>query len=233
MSESKKNRKSEFNSQEEALEFLVQKSQEEALKESWKKELELLPDEEEYSTPARGRSRILKIVAVAASLFFVVSFYFLFTEDHSDTYRLAEAMIHETNFIMAGDMETRGAEMESGEGREALIKKQIRDAMDEKNYAAAVKMYASIEKTGLTNEEKFTYALAIARSEHGDLGKAKKLLKVHGIKKLVSPQAMWLEALIYLKSGERKKSKKILNKLIQKSNYQSKNAKVLLQKMSD
>ena len=150
MSESNKNKKSEFESKDEAFEFLVRKSQENALKSNWKEMLDSLPDEEPLPKKKRSYSRFAQWMAVAASLILVVTSYFLFTMDHSDAYRLAEAMIHETNFIMPGDTETRGIGKEGLQPVNEEVEKKISKAMETKDYNTAVKLYASIETDGLT-----------------------------------------------------------------------------------
>ena len=234
MGESKNNKSGDFDSKEEAFEFLIQQSQNESLKEEWKKNLDSLPDVE-YTPNTKSKSVFLtRIIAVAASLLLIISSYFLFSNQQTDSLQMVDALIHQTNFVLENDLQTRDLEDVTSIENGSELQRQILAAMEIKDYEKAANLFSNFDEKELSTSYQFAYALSLSRQEDGDFDKAKNLLQyVVSKESMYHQEALWLQALLYLKTGERNKSKIVLNKLISQSNYQLNNAKTLLEGIAD
>ncbi len=235
MSESKQNKSSDFQSKDEASEYLVKKSQEKVLKDQWAKELDQLPDVPTEEVGKRRRLNIRRIAAVAACFIILLGTFYWFTQREDTLPQMAQKMIEETNFILVAASDTRGLESRTDEDFEAEFQKEISQAMEKKDYGSALGLFVSKEKRGrLTNDEKFHYALSLARVTNADNYKAIRLLDDVIIQKEnYYDEALWLQALLYLKIDDPYQSKILLNKLINTSNYQITNSTALLERIAD
>lgn len=235
MSESKRNFPSKFNSEEEAFEYLVQQSQNKALKDQWKKELDQLPDAPPENPGLRRNIFIRRFVAIAASFLVLIGSFYWFNNQEDSLQQIAGVMIEETNFVLESGSFTRGT-IEAGQDELSIeLQNEINKALEKDDYVATVGLFITKEKQSqLSNDDKFYYALSLARVESSDYYKAIRLLDdVIAQKEKYYNEALWLQALLYLKINETKNSKIILNKLINNSNYQITNTKALLKKMAD
>lgn len=235
MSESKENNNSNFNSKEEAFEYLVQQSQNQALKDQWRKELDQLPDS---PTLEKSKTRVLflkKVIGVAASLIFMFGCFFWFSQSNDTLQQMASNLIDETYFVLESDSFTRGVDESQNDNLTLELQKEINSALERKDYQQAIGLFMTKEKKSqLSLVDKFYYSLSLARIEGGDYYKAIRLLDdVTKKKDEFYDEALWLQALLYLRVNEPNQSKIILNKLINKSNYQITNTKALLQRMAN
>ena len=233
MSESIQNMFYEFQSKDEAFDFLVQQGQNKKIKDQWMKELNLLLDAPQVVKIVNRRVNLRKIVTVAAAFIILLGSFFWLTTKEDSLPKIASLMIKETNFILVSDSVTRG--LFKGGKNEKLIElqKEINTAMEKQNYEAALRMYLTKEKQSqLSLNDRFYYSLSLARAEGGDYHKAIRLLEgvINKNDKLYN-ESLWLQGLLYLKINEPNKSKIILNKLINNSNYQLSNTKALLERM--
>lgn len=235
MSESKQNLSSNFGTKEEAFEFLVQQSQNKALKEQWKKELDQLPD---APPEEKGKVKTLfnrRALALAASFILLLGSFYWFTNQNDSLQDMGYSMIEDTNFILESDSATRGL-YDNLESQMAIdLQKEINVALEKQDYEAALGLYLTKEKKSqLSIDDKFYYSLSIARLKDGDHHKAIRLLEdVIKTEDRYYNEALWLQALLYITINEPNQSKIILNKLINKSNYQITNTKALLEKMAN
>ena len=235
MSESKGNKSSNFQSKEEAFEFLVQQSQNKSIKEQWKKELDKLPDAPP-EVKRVGRILFIRRASIAAASFIIlVGSFFWYTNQNVSLQQMASVMIYETNFILESASSTRGINKNDEDALGIELQKEINVALEKEDYEASLGLYLTKEKKSqLSIDDKFYYSLSIARVEDGNYHKAIRLLEdVIGQKGKYYDEALWLQGLLYLKINEPNKSKIILNKLINISNYQFTNSKTLLNKMSN
>ncbi len=234
MSESKRNIPSNFQSEEEAFEYLIQKSQDKALKDQWKMELDQLPDapEETNGTPRKVIYR--RIMAIAASFVILLGSFYWFTNQDPTLQQMADAMITDTNFVLESGSFTRGVNDEVIDEFEIALQKEINTALEKEDYSAAIGLFLTKEKKSqLLTDDKFYFALSLARVDGSDYHKAIRLLEdVISRKESNYSEALWLQALLYIKIEEPLKSKIILNKLINNTNYQITHTKALLERMA-
>jgi len=235
MNESKQNLSQNFHSEEEAFEYLVQQSQNQVLKDKWREELEKLPD---APVEVKRNTRTVffkRASAVAASFIILFGSFYWFTNQGNSPQQMASAMIHETNFVLESASLTRGLNGEDSDELGVELQKEINKALEKEDYAASVGLFLTKEKKSqLSIDDKFYYALSLARVENEDHHKAIRLLdSVKSQKAKYYNEALWLQALLYLKINEPNKSKIILNKLINNSNYQITNTKALLERMAN
>lgn len=235
MSESKQNTSPNFKSKEEAFEFLVEQSQNKALKDQWKAELDKLPD---VQIVDKGQTKVIlikRVMAIAATFIILFGSFYWFTLQDNSPSQMADMMIKDTNFILESGSITRGNMGEVNDEVYEELRKEINSALEKENYVASIGLFFTVEKESqLTLADKFYYSLSLARVEDADYQKALSLLdEVISQKGKYYDEALWLQALLYLKTGEPQKTKIILHKLINKSNYQNTNSKALLKKMAD
>lgn len=233
MSESKRNIPSNFKSEEEAFEYLVQQSQNKALKDQWKKELDQLPDAPEEKIELGKGSNIRRFIAVAASFLVLIGSFYWYNNQEGSLQQIAGVMIEETNFVLGSASFTRGTV--ENDDLSIELQKEINKSLEKADYDAAIGLFLTKERQSqLTIDDKFYYSLSLARIENGDYYKAIRLLDdVIKQKEKYYDESLWLQALLYLKINEPNNSKIILNKLINISNYQITNTKALLKKMAD
>jgi len=236
MKDSEQNKSSNFNSKDEAFEYLVQQGQNQALKDFWKEEMDKMPEAKIKKINGGGGKAILfKIVTIAASFILIVSAYFLFNNARNDLPQMAAAMIQETNFLLESDGATRGLN-EAGDNQDVItLQKNINAALEQKDYAqSAMLLQEKQAKIELSVSDKFYYALSLARMENGDLNKALQLTnEITQTKKKYYNEALWLQALMHLRLENREQAKSTLLKLQDQSNYQSKNTNRILEKIKD
>lgn len=235
MNESKRNMPSNFQSEEEAFEYLVQQSQNKSLKELWKKELDQLPDAAPEEKKATRVHFIRRVSAIAASFILILGSFYWYTSQHQSLQQMASVMIEETNFVLDSGSLTRGIDENDGDEIDIELQKEISKALEKKDYDAAIGLFLTKEKKGrLSLDDKFYYSISLAHVENGDYYKAIRLLDdVSDQKDKYYNEALWLQGLLYLKINEPNKSKIILNKLINTSNYQITNSKALLERIAD
>jgi len=235
MSESTKNKSSDFQSKDEAFEFLVQQSQNKALKDLWKKELEQLPDAPQDVKIVNRRFNLRKLAAVAATFIILLGSFFWLTNKEDSLPKMADLMIEESNFLLDADSATRGIFDNDENEMMIALQKEIYGALEKHDYGAAMGLYMTKEKQSqLSLNDKFYYSLSLARIEDGDYHKAIRLLEdvINKNDKLYN-ESLWLQGLLYLKINEPNKSKIILNKLNNNSNYQLSNSRVLLKRIAN
>jgi len=235
MNESKRNMPSDFQSKEEAFEFLVQQSQNKSLKEQWKKELDQLPDAPPEKKRISRKLFVRRASAIAASFILLLGSFYWYTSQHESLQQMASLMITETNFVLDSGSLTRGIDENDVNELDIELQKEINTALEKEDYEASIGLFLTKErKSQLSLDDKFYYSLSLARVEKGDYYKAIRLLDdVAGQKGKYYNEALWLQGLLYLKINEPNKSKIILKKLINISNYQITNSKALLERMAD
>ena len=235
MSESKQNKPSDFQSKEEAFEYLVQQSQHQSLKDLWKKELDQLPDAPPEEKKAGKKMFVRRAIAIAASFVFLLGTFVWYTNQDDSLQQMASVMIEDTNFILESGSLTRGIDDSVMDEMDIELQKEINTALEKEDYQASIGLFVTKEKRSqLSVDDKFYYALSLARVDNGDYYKAIRLLEdVAKKKEKYYNEGLWLQGLLYLKINEPNKSKIILNKLINISNYQITNSTALLERMAD
>jgi len=235
MSEPKRNKRPNFQSEEEAFEFLIQESQNKELKDLWKSELDKLPDAPEVEDKKTKRMFFRRAIAIAASFVLLLGSFYWFSNQESSLQQMANVMLDDTNFILESSSATRGIDPEETDELNVALQKEINKALEKEDYEAAIGLFLTKEKKSqLSIEDKFFYALSLGRVDNADHHKAIRLLDdVTSQEEKYFNEALWLQALLYLKINEPYKSKIILNKLINNSNYQITNTKALLERMAD
>ena len=234
MSDSKQKLPSNFQSEDEAFEFLIQQSQNQKLKDQWKVELEQLPDAPIKKNYGASKILLRTGLSIAAILILVLGAIFMFRVNNDSLQHMAESMIQETKFILPNSSETRG--VNDGENELTVeFQKEIDKALETKDYKRSIELFARKEGiSALSNEDKFFYSLSLSRVDDNDLDKAIQMLEdVIDQKNGYYDEALWLKALLHLKNDNPNESKIVLNKLINNSNYQITNSKALLERMAD
>lgn len=235
MNKSKQNLSPNFNSEEEAFEYLVQQSQNQLLKDKWKEELDKLPDAPVEEPKSKKMVYMKRIIAIAASFVILIGSFYWFTNQGSNPQQMAAAMIHDTNFVLESGSLTRGLNEDATDELGIELQKEINKALEDEDYPASIGLFLTKEKKSqLSIDDKFYYALSLARVENEDHHKAIRMLNdVIAQNSKYFDEALWLQALLYLKINEPNQSKIILNKLINNSNYQISNTKALLERMAN
>jgi len=230
-----RNNLSNFESKDAAFEFLVQESQNHAIKEKWKKELEQLTDATNNERELEWHSNYKSVAVFVAVLFLLmISFYWLINLDNS-LEKVASKMLIETNIIAVTDSYTRGFEEEDGGNLAIELQKEINAALSDKDYNAAIGLFFTKEKQSqLTVDDKFYYSLSISQTENADFYKALRMLEdvIAKNEKFIN-ESLWLQGLLFIKIGNPIKAKIILNKLFDRSNYQMRNVESLLKMMGE
>jgi multisubunit Na+/H+ antiporter MnhF subunit len=235
MRESNKTTLSNFGSKDAAFEFLVQESQNNIIKEKWKKELDQIQDSsrkiDEIFSILNFKNIVLFLLILGLLLFSV----YRLINGNSTPQKMAHIMLLETNISTVSDSYTRGLKTLNDSNLAIELQNEINSSLTLKDYNAAIGLlYTKEQQSQLTVEDKFYYALSISQIENADYYKAIRLLEdVTSKNEKFINESLWLQGLLHLKIGNPIKSKIILTKLSNSSNYQKENTKALLKMLDD
>jgi len=224
---------SNFNSEQEAFEYLVAYSQKNELKRYFHQELQNLPRKSILDTLYEYHST-LGLITIAASFTFVVCvFYLLSTFLNPSIEQMANHMLEKTLFVSPSALKTRGTAMDQTHPSYHSLQQHISDAMQHSDYDKAIKFLNQKEKITLLNlDEKFYFAVFLSKTKNEDLQKAIQLTNtITDEKSKFYEESLWLKALIHIKLNQYNESINLLNKLINISNYQLNNSKALLEEL--
>jgi tetratricopeptide (TPR) repeat protein len=150
---------------------------------------------------------------------------------------MAEVMLKETKFVLHHSALTRGIKELETDQLDVALQREINRALEFEDFEASIGLFRTKEKqTQLSVDDKFYYSLSLGRVRNGDYYKAIRMLDdVIQQKDRFYSEALWLQALLYLKINEPAKAKIILNKLISTSNYhyQITNIRMLLERLAE
>ena len=230
-----RNNLSNFESKDAVFEFLVQESQNYAIKEQWKIELQQLTDSPLENRALNRPSKFKRVAVLFAALFLLLMSFYWFISLDTSLEMMADKMLVETNITTVSDSYTRGFE-EQNEGNLSIeLQNEINIALVQKDYNSAIGLFFTKEKQSqLSIDDKFYYALSISQIENADFYKALRLLEdVTAKNEKFINESLWLQGLLFIKVRNQIKAKIILIKLHSSSNYQNKNVQALLERMKN
>ncbi|MDF1699311.1 MAG: hypothetical protein P1U56_25890 [Saprospiraceae bacterium] len=233
-SESNSRKSSNFESPEDAFEFLIQESQNEVRKAKWRRELEGIVEQDGNRGKANYRKLILYVVGSTAIALLLFGRIHFLQKTNNTLEVLVNQMVDEIKIILVSDRVLVDSDTSGVVNFKYFLQNNIHQALRKNHFEVAYNLYVRKEtQVALSNEDKFNYALAILKKESGDRYKGIDLLgEVLLSDNELHNEALWVQSLLYLKTNQQEKAKSVLNKLINTSCYRCRSAKILLHHMS-
>ncbi|MDF1696929.1 MAG: hypothetical protein P1U56_13890 [Saprospiraceae bacterium] len=210
-----------FESEDEAMEFLIQQSKDRKLKNHFQKLFSA--SDEPIKTESKViplRSRILGITSVAAIILIGIALGFIFLNKQDNIQIVAANLVEQTSFE-APEI-SRGNETVSQN-----LDRKINDALSIKNYTSAIELLTQKEGK-MTQADSFFLAVSLFKTHDNNYSRIQALVAPSiGSKSEFLSEALWISALTYIQKGENIKAMEMLESL-QPLQYQSENVGRLL-----
>ena len=148
---------------------------------------------------------------------------------------MTNRMIEDSYFAVANDFDVRGLNDVASDRLLMDLQHEIDISLEQGDYNAAVGLFKTKEKqTQLSSEDKFYYSVALTKMEKGDYHKAIRMLNsVLEKNDNFKDESLWLLGLLYIKTGDKGSTKFVFQELLEESDYQSNNVRLLLRKLAD
>jgi len=195
----------EFESSDDAFEYLINARQDEARKKRWAKELGMSPKVTSVAkNTERKRFRLFAQIASAAAVLLIVGF-FLFHKETEPLKVYASDLLKETKINMSYGSSSRGKSKDASTEKALLVRNQLASLLLDSDYSQALGRFRELEKMlPLSIEDKYFFAIALLNVEDEDHTKAIRLLSDvvddndHNLE-----NALWLRSLAYAMTDNR------------------------------
>lgn len=191
---------SEFNSADEAFEYLVEQRLDEKRKALWAEELgqEADPTDVPKTKNTKVRSLYLRIASAAALLLLLAGF-FLFFQNPEPLHQYAEVLIEDTDIKIQYGSGSRGGDSGAEEGDVKKLKAELTSTLLDEDFNQSLGYFKQLEKiTALNLDDKYYYSVVILKSQGEDYQKAIRMLSdvIEGKESNIQ-SALWYRALAY------------------------------------
>ena len=230
-----------INNEEEAFEFLLNRLHDEKRKAEWAESLGSTADyNSNQKTKKKPKQRVIqskkyltRISYIAACFLVLLSVSFWVLNPSQSTQSLAMSYIEETNINIQYSIETRGTSVVDLNDENNDLKKELAKALYKDDFSQAVGIFRVFEKQErLEIRDKYFFATSLMKIKDEDHYKAISLLSdIVKEKGELYEEALWFRTLAYGLVDNKVKMKIDLETILENSNYQKSQAKMIFKKL--